>query len=477
MKGNPIAGGMLLLSVNLTALNKKDVEVKRTNADELNAVLSISLKKEDYLPKVDKALTQYRNTVAIKGFRKGHVPTGLIKKMYGNAILMEELNKSVTDAINQHIQEEKLEILGRPLPKNEQQLNIDINEPNDLNFEYEIGLVPKFSLPELAKAKIEKLLIGIDDKTLDDELDKLAQRYGNVENPEGATVEVKDILAVDFKELDGKAEKENGVQHSGVINTEMIKDEKLKKKVLGAKAGDTLTVNPFEAFDRDRDSIAKQLLGLKDGEPEGMSETFSMTITKISRIVKAEFNQELFDKVYGPETVKSLEDFKERVRKELQQFANQNSANKFKDSIYQFLLDNTNINFPDAFLKRFIQVSNEKPVSEDQIEQEYPNFSKGLKWNLITGKLSKDHDLKIEFEDVKAFSREQVKRQFEMYNPTGGAIDDKTIDLLNDNMLSKEEHVKKSYDGAMEQKLFTFIENQVQVVEKPVTFDEFFNKK
>lgn len=453
------------------------MEVKRTNTDDLNATLSISLRKEDYLPQVDKALAQYRNSVAIKGFRKGHVPSGLIKKMYGNAILLEELNKTVTEAINQHIQNENLEILGRPLPKNEQQLNIDINEPADLTFEYEIGLVPQFSLPDLAKSTIEKIRIDIDDKTLEDELDKLAQRYGNVENPEGATVEVKDILGVDFKELDGKKEKEGGVQHSSVINTEMIKDEKLQKQVLGAKAGDTLTVKPFEAFDRDRDAIAKQLLGLKDGVPEGMGDTFSMTITKISRIVKAELNQELFDKVYGPETVKSLEDFRERVRKELQGFANQHADNKFKESVYEFLVENTPIRFPDEFLKRFIQVSNEKPVTAEQIEQEYPAFSKGLKWNLITGKLSKDNNLNVTFEDVKAFSRDQVKRQFEMYNPTGTGLDDQTIDLLNDNMLAKEEHVKKSYDGAMEQKLFTFIGDLVNAAEKSVSFDEFFNKK
>jgi trigger factor len=257
----------------------------------------------------------------------------------------------------------------------------------------------------------------------------------------------------------------------------MIKDDDMKKKIVSAKAGDSIILKPFEAFDRDRDSITKQLLGLKDGEPEGMGDTFSMTITKISRVAKAELNQELFDKVYGPEVVKSLDEFKERVQKELQQFANQHVENKYRESIYNYLVENTSIQFPDAFLKRFIRVSNEKPISEEQIEQEYPNFTKGLKWNLITAKLSKENDLKIEFEDVKAYSREQVRRQFEMYNPTGGALDEKTIDLLNDNMLAKEEHVKKSYDGAMEQKLFTFIEAQVQPVEKPVTFDEFFNKK
>ena len=234
------------------------------------------------------------------------------------------------------------------------------------------------------KTKVAKNVITIDDKTLEEELEKLTQRYGNVTNPE----EVK----------------------------------------------------------------------------EG----------KESVIEKAELNQELFDKIYGPGIVNSLEEFKDKLRKELQDFADKSAANKFKDDIYLALMEKTDVKFPDAFLKKFIKASNENPIDEEQIEQEYPQFEKGLKWNLITSTIAKDNAIKVEFEDVKNFSKDQLRAQFMMY---GGGITDEMIETFNDNMMAKEDHVKKSYDGALEQKLFTFIESQINVEEKSATFDEFFNKK
>lgn len=364
------------------------MNISRKNIDDLNAVISIELKKEDYLPNVEKAINQYKNNVAIKGFRKGHVPASLVKKMYGNSVLLDELNKTVSEALNKHIEDEKLRILGRPLPKENSALDFDINAPKDFTFEYEIGLSPEIKVDAIGKkTKVSKHVITIDDKTLDDEIEKIAQRYGNVTNPE----EVK----------------------------------------------------------------------------EGQE----------SVIEKAALDQELFDKVYGPGIVKSLEEFREKIKKELEGFSKTSADNKLKEDIYTMLLDKIQIAFPDAFLKRFIKSSNEKPIDDEQIEKEYPDFQKGLKWNLITTQIAQDNSLKVEFEDVKNFSREQLKTQLAMYNPGGMGIEDQYIDLLNDNMMSKEDHVKKSYEGAMEQKLFTFIEDQITVEEKPTTFDEFFNKK
>lgn len=360
------------------------MNISRKNTDDLNAVISIELKKEDYLPQVEKAIAQAKNTVAIKGFRKGHVPGSLIKKMYGNSILLEELNKSVSEALNKHIEEEKINMLGRPLPLPSEDIQIDINSPADFTFEYEIGLAPEVKVDALGKkTKITKNVITIDDKTLEDELEKLRERHGKLLNPDRA---------------------------------------------------------------------------------EGEEPQFE----------KAEMNQDFFDKVYGPGIVATLEDFKEKVRKELQDFSDKSAQNKFKDDIYLTLMEQTEVQFPDAFLKKFIKASNEKPIDDEQIEKEYPDFSKGLKWNLITTAIAKDNDIKVELEDVKNFSREQLRNQFMMY---GGGITDEMIESFNDNMMSKQEHVKKSYDGALEQKLFTFIESQVTIEEKPVAFDEFFNKK
>jgi trigger factor len=360
------------------------VNITKNNIDDLNAVISIELKKEDYLPKVDKAIANAKNTVAIKGFRKGHVPGALIKKMYGNSILLEELNKSLTDALNNYIEEQQLNMLGRPLPNPSDSIDLDINNPADYTFEYEIGLSPEIKVSALdKKTKIAKNVITIDNKTLDDEIAKLAERHGKMLNP-------------DRKE---------------------------------------------------------------DEKPE---------------FEKAELNQELFDKVYGPGIVTSFEEFREKVRKELQDFSDKSAENKFKDDIYLTFMEQTEVQFPDAFLKKFIKSSNEKPIDDEQIEKEYPDFSKGLKWNLITNAIAKDNDIKVEFEDVKKFSKEQLRAQFMMY---GGGISEEMIDSFNDNMMAKQEHVKKSYDGALEQKLFTFIASQVTVEEKPVAFDEFFKKK
>lgn len=358
------------------------MNISQNNIDDLNAVISIELKKEDYLPQVEKAITNAKNNATIKGFRKGHVPGSLIKKMYGNSILLDELNKSVSEALNKHIEDEKLNMLGRPLPKPSENIEFDINNPSDFTFEYEVGLAPEVKVSLNKKTSVSKNVITIDDKTLNDELEKLRERYGKILNPERAEGE----------------------------------------------------------------------------KPE---------------YEKAALDQELFDKVYGPGIVNSEEEFREKVRKELQDFADKSSENKLKDDIYLKLMDKTDIKFPDAFLKKFIKASNEKPIDDEQIEQEYPQFEKGLKWNLITNAIAKDNDLKVEFEDVKNFSKAQLRAQFMMY---GGGISDEMIETFNDNMMAKEDHVKKSYDGALEQKLFTFIESQIKIEEKSVSFDEFFNK-
>lgn len=360
------------------------MNISQNNIDNLNAVISIELKKEDYLPQVEKAIAAAKNNATIKGFRKGHVPAAIIKKMYGNSILLEELNKAVSDALNKHIEDEKLEMLGRPLPKTSENIVFDINNPADFTFEYEIGLAPEVKVTFLNKnTKVAKNVITIDDKTIEDELGKLQERYGKLLNPERA-----------------------------------------------------------------------------EGEK--------------SEYEKAELNQELFDKVYGPGVVTSIEAFKEKIKKELEDYAVRTAENKLKEDIYLSLMESVDVKFPEVFLKKFIKATNEKPIEDAQIEQEYPQFEKGLKWNLISNAIAKENEIKVDFEEVKNFSKERLKEQFAMYR---GGLTDEMIESFNNNMMSKDDHVKKSYEGILEQKLFTFIENQIEVEEKSTTFDSFFNKK
>lgn len=450
------------------------MNITKTNSSEVNAVLSVNLKKEDYLPNVEKTLQDYRKKVEIKGFRKGHVPAGLVKKMYGNAVLFDEVNKTISESINNYIKEEKLDILGQPIPMPENNtVAIDINNPSDVEFNFEIGLVPDFKIDDLSKLNIKSKKISVEDKDIDKEVNDISLRYGDSEEVTEDTIKEKDILTFDLKELDGKNVKDGGIQNTTVLNEDMIVDKKVKKALAKLKVGDTFTANPFTLVDREKDQIEKNILGIKENAPEAISEDFQFTITKITRLKQAEINQAFFDKVYGEGTVKSEEEFRAKIKAEIENYTEQITQNSIKESVFNGLMENTKIELPVEFLKKFIKISNEKPISDDQIETEYPGFEKGLKWNLITSKIAKDNDIKVEMEDVRAFSKEQVKKQFAMY---GGAIDDATIDMLNDNMLKKEDHVRKSFDGSLEQKLFDFIQSKAKITEEVVTFEEYLNQ-
>lgn len=453
------------------------MNISKTNTDAVNATLSVTITKEDYFPAVEKSLQDYRKKVSIKGFRAGHVPVNLIKKMYGNAILFDEINKATSQALNKYITDEKLDILGQPLPlpvNNEVQ--IDINNPADVTFQFEIGLAPEFKLADLKSSAINVRKIIVSATDIDKEVNDIAQRYGDAETPEDASVLEKDILTIEIKELDGEQVKENGLQNTTVINEDMIVDKNIRKQLPKMKVGSSFNANIFTLLDKTREQIIQHLLGIKNSTKENqIPDNYQITIAKISRIKKAEINQALFDKVYGEGIVTTEEEFRDKIKQEIESYTSQTTEKDTKEGIYNYLIQNTQIELPTAFLKKFIKASNEKPITDEQIETEYPTFEKGLKWNLIAAKISKDNDIKLDFEEVKAHSKEQIKKQFAMYGQAAG-LDDKMLDMMNENMLKKEEHVRKSYDTALEQKLFDYLSSQVKITEEVITFDDFINQ-
>lgn len=449
------------------------MNITRKDTDALNAILSVNIAKEDYLPKTEQALKKAGKTISMKGFRAGMVPAGLVKKMYGTGILVDELNKIVNDAVNKYIEENKLEILGRPMPV---PANIDFNiqNPTDYTLEFELGLAPDFEISALKNNQVVKApKVAINDELLDKEMDNLRSRYGNVSFIEEGINE-KDMLEVKFVELENGTAKEGGVTATGPINLEMIKDETLKNTLLAGKVGTTATTEDlFAAFDKERAQVSKNVLGLNE-EPENMGAAFELTIERISRMGKAELNQEFFDKVFGPEQVKSEEEAKDKLREELSSYTSQSESGKLNERIFNMLLEETEIPLPDTFLKKWIKISNEKPITEDVLEEEYPIFAKNLRWSLIVNKISKENDIKGDFEEIKEYSKEALRQQLKQYAPGGGGFSDEDLDNLNNNMLSKEEHVKKSYDAVMEQKLFSVIKQQLTVEEEEVSFEDFF---
>jgi trigger factor len=452
--------------------NSVKVNINRQDIDAINAVVSITLETADYLPQVEKALNQYRKNVTLKGFRKGMVPAGLVKKMYGTALMVDELNKIVGETLDGYIKEQSIEILGQPLPKTSG-LDFNINEPQDFTFEFELGLSPQFDLSALHSSTVVKATkVMVDDATAQKELDNLRGRYGNMSFPEEG-IEESDILQVKLVELEGDAPKEGGVEATGPINLEIVKDADLKASILNAKVGDSFDINLFQSLDREPAQITKHILGL-DAAPEGMGEVFRASIERISRMGKAELNQEFFDKVFGEGKVTSEAEALAAMKEDLGKYLQQSEQGKLNQAIYELLLEKTNIQLPDDFLKRWIKVSNEKPITEEQVEEEYPAFEKNLRWSLIVNKIVKENDLKGTFEEIKEASKEGLRQQLQQYMTAGGSFSEDDLEMFNNNMLAKEDHVKKTYDVVMEQKLFNFIKQQVTLEDEFVSIEDFF---
>jgi trigger factor len=452
------------------------VQITRENIDALNAIVKVDIAVSDYMPKVEDAIRQYRKNVALKGFRKGQVPPSLIKKMYGTSILLDEINKLVGEETEKYFKENQVDMLGRPLPKNTI-TELDINNPVDYSLEFEIGLSPEFSIPAIeSKATVTESVILVDDATAEKELDSMRTRYGIITEVEDGVAE-GDVIYVKLEELDGDAVKEGGVVSTTPVSTDLFKkDPKFHQSLFGKQKSDSLDVNLFDVIDRERDAVIKHVLELKDGAPEGMGDRFRLTIEKVNRSQKAALTQEFFDKIFGPGKVSNEEEALTKLKEELSAYFSKSADEKLKSDIVELLISGSNISLPDDFLKRWIRSSNEKPITDEDLEQEYPAFARNLRWSLISNKIGRDNDLQADMEDIKAFSREEMRKQLAMYNPGGQAVEDEYLEMLNNSMLSKEDHVKKSYEGAMEQKLFTFIKSQLNVEQKTVSLDEFLER-
>lgn len=448
------------------------MNIVQENIDALNAILKINISKEDYLPKVEETLKNYRKNVALNGFRKGMVPIGIVKKMYGDAVLFEEMNKLVGEATTKYFTDEKIEILGRPIQKNTQ-LDISILSPTDIELEYEIGLAPTVDLSKLENLIIAKKQVLVSEQDVEKELDALRLRNGKVTNPTKVENE-KDLIYVDLVEMDGDNEKENGYTTSSILSLEIIKDKKLKTKLEQTEVGISIEIDIFKDFDKDEEGIKKNILNLKDGiAPEGMGEDFKMTITKIHHMDKADLDQEFFDKTFGPEKVKSEEEARAEMKKEIEQYFVQMAERKYKDTIINTILDAMNLSLPDEFMKKWLKQSNEKPITDDQLNSEYDGFANELKWTIVVNNIKSENNLEPEDEEVKEFSRNIIREQMQKFNTSGNEIGEETIEMLNNQMFAKEDHVKKSYDGVMEQKLFTYLESKLTVSNEEVALEDF----
>lgn len=444
------------------------MNVIREDVDALNAILKVVVSPADYEGKVKETLNKYRKTANIPGFRPGHVPMGLIEKQYGKTVLSEELNKSVNASLQGYISENKIEILGNPIPVEEDGFKGDFDKPAEFEFKYEIGLAPTFDVPLSGKNKFDYNKVKVDNKLIDQQINDLRRRYGKLVSAE--EVGESDMILAQFVELnDDKSIKEGGILHSSTISMEFVEDKKTKKELTGKKVGDKIIVDPAKVSKGSKDTAA--MLGISEEELANVSKQFEMTITEIKGMELAELNTELFDKLFGEGVVKNEKELEERVKSDLSgMFANDSDRILTRD-VYETLIEKTKIELPDGFLKRWIKMSNEKEISDEQIEAEYDGYAKGLKWQLIQGNIFKTNDIKLDNEEVIDFTKGLLVSNYAQYGMP--APEDKELTASAMQVLQNQEEANRVYDMLAEQKLMTYFKETVKLNEKEISYDDF----
>lgn len=432
------------------------------------ALLKVKISPADYQSKVESSLDKYRKQAKIPGFRPGKVPMGMIRKQYGKAILAEELNRLVNDSLYEYVREQKIDILGNPIPKENYDVVGDFNNPSDFEFAYEIGLSPAIDVKLSAKDKFDYVKVRIDDELINKQIEDLTRRYGKLENSE--TIGEKDLVLAQFVELNAEGNiLEGGILNSSTISIEFIEDKATKKAFLGKAVGDQVTVNPAHVSRGGKDMAA--MLGIKEEELGGISDQFQVTINQIRHMVPADLNQELFDKLFGPDTVHSEKEMRAKIAADLERMFENDSDRILTRTVYESLIENTKVNLPKDFLKRWIQLSNEKPITMDEIEEHFDGYEKGMKWQLIQGQIFKANDIKVDQQEALEFTKSLLVNQYAQYGIPAPADNELTQSAIK--ALSDKNESSRIYDMLAEVKLTDFFKKTVKLNDKFVSYDEF----
>jgi trigger factor len=444
------------------------MNITRENLDDLNSVLTLKIGKADYEEKVENVLKDYRKKANIKGFRPGMVPIGVIKKMYGPAVKIDEINKVVSESIHKYLTDEKIEILGDPMPKTNDQEKINFETQEDFTFSFELGLSPAVELGIGKKNKVTQYEIALDEKMKNDYLNNYARRFGEFRKAE--TTEDKDILKGKIEAIDenGNPRSEGPVNGEATLSIDIIKDEDIKKTFIGKNEKEVVDFDIKKAYPNDNEVAG--LLKRKKEEVEGIEGNFRFTIGEISRFFPAEVNQELFNRIYGEGIVNSEEEFMSKIEDEITQSLKKESEFKLMQDIKKLAIEKTDLNLPEDFLKRWLLKVNENTTAE-QIESEFESFRHDLKWQLIRNKIAKDNEMKITEEELQTEAENITRYQFRQYGLF--YANDEQISNYAKETLKREEDAKRIADKILEDKVLVSMKEIVKVDSKKVSVDEF----
>lgn len=444
------------------------MNITRENIDDLNAVLNVQIEKADYQEKVEKVLKDYRKKANIKGFRPGMVPIEIIRKMYGFAVKVDEINKTVSENLHKYITDEKLEILGDPIPKTDEQEKINFESQDDFKFKFELGLAPAFELSFGKKDKVDAYEIIIDEKMKNDYLNNYTRRFGEFKKAE--TVEDKDILKGKIEALDdqSKPKSEGPVNEKATLAVDIIKDEEIKKSFIGKKENESVEFDIKKAFPNDTEIAG--LVGIKKEEAAEINGSFRFTIGEITRFHNAEVNQELFNRIYGEGKINSEEEFMNKIEEEIGTSLKQESEFRLMQDVRKLVLENTHFSLPEEFLRKWLLKVNENTTAE-QIEKEFESFRNDLRWQLIKNKVAKDNEMKISEEELHSEAEKITRYQFQQYG-LFYATDEQIANYAKET-LKREEDAKRIADKILDDKVLVHLKGQVKTENKKVTAEEF----
>ncbi len=444
--------------------------VTRENIGLLNDKIVVKIEKSDYLPSFEKSLKEYGKKANIPGFRKGMVPTSLIKKMYGNSVFTDEVLKTVEKKLTDYMSAEQLEIFAQPLPLPENDASkINFVQPDDYSFSFEVGLKPAFNLPELSSLTPTRYQIIVTDEMLNEEIERLRQKNGTMTEPDSVGGD-ENVLNVTFQESDSSGVLVEG--SSPKDNSLLVKyfAPGFRTGLLNKKAGDEFIIQLLTAFEEKERAWILHDLGLNKENAADAEKYFKLVIVKVGLLEKADLNEEFFKKVYPNKTIESETSFREMVKQDMADQWKAQTSNNLQHTLYHELLDNTKIEFPESFLKRWLLNGGEKPKTPDEVEKEFPTFANALKWNLITDKIVSENKIEVKPEDI----REAARRQ--LFSYLGGLPQGEEQAWVEDyvnKMMQDKKFVEETYQNQLTNKMLAWIENQVSPVDKAITAEEF----
>jgi len=434
------------------------MNITKENIDALNAVIKIDITEDDYQNKVAEILQDYRKKANIPGFRKGHVPMSLVKKQYGKPVMIDEVNKLLQESLSKFLIEEKLDILGNPLPKAQEDFSWDANT---FSFEFELGIAPEFSVELQPKKAITSYKIVADKKMIDDQIKNILEGYGKQVSQEAITKDSN--ITGTFKN------EEKGIDKKTTFKLDKLKNKADAKKLTGTKVGDVIKLKTKGLFTDDH--LLQTYLGVSHDDAHTLDVEVELTINEIAVTEPAKLDQDLFDKIFGKDVVKDEKQFRARLKEDAEKQFEQQSDQQLLNAVTESLIENTKFELPAEFLKKWLAKGGEKEMTEDEAAEEYKRSERGLRYQLIENKISKEHKLQVTYEDLKTYTKDLIKVNMAQYgnmNP-----EEKELDEIANRILSNQEETRRLSEQLMSQKLLNFFKENVKLKEKEVSYDDF----